>query len=107
MAVEGFFDVFKLYQNGYPNAVALMGSTISSKQASLLEKTGKRIIVMLDGDEAGKKGTEEVIKKLQGKQPLKIIRLRKNVQPEETPKEVLREMMEWDSKNLYSFFYLC
>lgn len=105
--VEGFFDVFKLYQNGYPNAVALMGSTISNKQASILEKTGKRIIVMLDGDEAGKKGTKEVIKKLRGKQPLKIIRLRRNVQPEQTPKEILREMMEWDSKNLYSFFYLC
>jgi hypothetical protein len=34
MAVEGFFGVFKLYQNGNPNAVALMGSMIGSRQAS-------------------------------------------------------------------------
>jgi DNA primase len=91
--VEGFFDVFKLHQNGYPNVVALMGSTISNKQAKLLIKTRKKTTVMLDGDEAGKKGTKEVAEKLKGKLPLKVIKLAKNIQPESLGKSQLMKCL--------------
>ena len=34
--VEGFFSVFRLWQAGLPNAVALMGSSLSGEQKKLL-----------------------------------------------------------------------
>ncbi len=61
--VEGFFDCMKLHQAGVPKVVALMGSTLSAAQEELL-RTGAsswdRIILMLDEDEAGRAGRDDI-----------------------------------------------
>jgi DNA primase len=61
--VEGFFDCMKVTQAGFP-CVALMGSTMSSAQETLLGDFG-HVVVMLDGDEAGKIATEKIVDRLQ------------------------------------------
>jgi DNA primase len=53
VVVEGFFDLIRVSEAGFP-CVALMGSTVSERQAALL--TFKYITLLLDGDEAGKAG---------------------------------------------------
>lgn len=61
--VEGFFDCIKLHQNGWHKVVALMGSTMSAAQEELIRRhTNGRshVIVMLDEDEAGKFGREDI-----------------------------------------------
>jgi len=61
--VEGFFDCMKLHQAGYRKVVALMGSTMSPGQEDLIRKhtnAESRIIVMLDEDEAGKAGRDDI-----------------------------------------------
>ena len=61
--VEGFFDCMKLHQHGYRKVVALMGSTMSAAQEELIRKhtNGEsQIIVMLDEDEAGNAGREDI-----------------------------------------------
>ncbi len=90
--VEGFFDVFRLYQAGY-DAIALMGSSISDYQAYLLEKLDKKIIIMLDGDDAGRKGTEKLIEKLGHKIDYEIIYLPENKQPDDFGENELREII--------------
>src|SRR5205823_6381798 len=50
--VEGFFDVMKVAQAGFPNVVGLMGTALSLAQETLLESF-REIVVMLDGDPAG------------------------------------------------------
>lgn len=62
--VKGFFGVFWLYQNGYKNAVALMGKEISDKQAELLISASDRFTIFLDGDEPGRAASKEVVSKL-------------------------------------------
>jgi DNA primase len=65
--VEGFFDCMKLHQAGYRKVVALMGSTMSAAQEELVRKHTDRnsqIIVMLDEDEAGKAGREDIAVRL-------------------------------------------
>jgi len=65
--VEGFFDSMKLYQNGCRKAVALMGSSMSPTQEELIRKHSERkthIIVMLDEDEAGRAGREDIAVRL-------------------------------------------
>jgi len=61
--VEGFFDCMKLWQHGYRRVVALMGSIMSGAQEELIRKYTDRksqVIVMLDEDEAGRLGREDI-----------------------------------------------
>lgn len=61
--VEGFFGCMKLHQSGCRKVVALMGSTMSEAQEELIRKStnGKsQVIVMLDEDEAGRVGREDI-----------------------------------------------
>lgn len=67
LIVEGFFDVMKLHQHGYRKVIALMGSTMSAAQEELIRKHTDRnsqVIVMLDEDEAGRAGREDVAVRL-------------------------------------------
>ncbi len=67
LIVEGFFDCMKLHQHGCRKAVALMGSTMSTAQEESIKRhIGPRsqIIVMLDEDEAGRAGREDIAVRL-------------------------------------------
>jgi len=65
--VEGFFGCMKLHQHGCRKVVALMGSTLSATQEELIRKhtnRHSRVIVMLDEDEAGRTGREDIAVRL-------------------------------------------
>jgi len=65
--VEGFFGCMKLHQHGCHKVVALMGSSMSIAQEDLIRKhtTHKsQVILMLDEDEAGRVGREEIAVRL-------------------------------------------
>lgn len=51
IVVEGFADVMRLWQLGFPNVTAVMGNSISEVQLDLMEKTGaKAIKLFFDND---------------------------------------------------------
>lgn len=61
--VEGFFGCMNLHQHGCRKVVALMGSSMSSEQEELIRKytnQNSRILLMLDEDEAGRAGRENI-----------------------------------------------
>ena len=61
--VEGFFDAMKLHQHGCRKVVALMGSTMSAAQEELIRQhtnSQSHVIVMLDENEAGQAGREDI-----------------------------------------------
>lgn len=65
--VEGFFGAIKLWQLGVKRVVALMGSTLSTAQADLIRRhtdSRSRVLVMLDEDEAGRAGREDIVQRL-------------------------------------------
>ena len=65
--VEGFFGCMKLHQHGCRKVVALMGSTMSPVQEELIRKhtdRHSRVIVMLDEDEPGQVGREDIAVRL-------------------------------------------
>jgi DNA primase len=65
--VEGFFGCMKLHQHGCRRVVALMGSTMSAAQEELIRKhtdSRSQVIVMLDEDEAGRAGREDIATRL-------------------------------------------
>ena len=61
--VEGFFDCMKVMQAGFPS-VALMGSTMSNAQEELIREHFAHVVVMLDGDDAGRGAAEGIADRL-------------------------------------------
>jgi DNA primase len=63
LMVEGFFSCMKLHQLGFRKVVALMGSTLSAAQEELLRQhtsQHSQIVVLLDEDEAGRAGRDDL-----------------------------------------------
>ena len=63
LIVEGFFDAMKIHDHGYRKVVAIMGATLSSVQEELIRQhttSDSHVIVMLDENEAGKAGREDI-----------------------------------------------
>lgn len=56
--VEGYFAVLKLFELGFANVVASMGSSLSEAQAQLLSEYANDVTILYDGNGAGRAGTE-------------------------------------------------
>lgn len=54
---EGNFDVLAVHQAGFPNVVAPLGTAFTAEQARLLKRYVSRVVVLFDGDTAGRKAT--------------------------------------------------
>lgn len=54
---EGNMDCISLYQAGFTNAIAPLGTAFTKDQANILTRYNKDVYLALDSDEAGKKST--------------------------------------------------
>lgn len=83
--VEGQFDVVAMMNKGYENTVAISGTGFSEEQLRLIQKplsSGQKIIMCLDGDEAGQKASHRIFKMFpEIHKSLYIIRLNAGVDP--------------------------
>ena len=61
---EGYMDVIALHAAGFPNAIATLGTAITSEQARVLSRYTKRIIISYDADEAGQKAAKRAMQLL-------------------------------------------
>lgn len=50
---EGYMDVISMHQAGFTNAVASLGTALTSQHASLLKRYTNEVILSYDSDEAG------------------------------------------------------
>ncbi|MDO4298078.1 MAG: DNA primase [Lachnospiraceae bacterium] len=53
LVCEGYMDVISMHQAGFTNAVASLGTALTSQHASLLKRYTNEIILTYDSDEAG------------------------------------------------------
>jgi len=70
IVVESSFDAIRLWQAGFPNAVATLGGSISDINIQLLNKYASKIIIMTDNDEAGRALGMNIANKLKNKDVL-------------------------------------
>jgi len=91
VVVEGFFDCMKVKQAGYP-CVALMGSSLSEQQEEMLCSEFGRVILMFDGDDAGKGVTEDCSRRLVRRVFVKAVHLLDGQQPDQLPAD---ELQRW------------
>ena len=62
LLVEGPLDVIQLHQAGFGNAVAALGTALTTEQLQRLQRTGtKRLWLAYDGDSAGANATARLI----------------------------------------------
>lgn len=55
LVCEGYTDFLRLYENGFTNSVASLGTSITDAQINLLSRFTKNIFIIYDGDIAGRK----------------------------------------------------
>lgn len=92
--VEGFFDCMKVAQAGFP-CVALMGSTMSAAQEKYLADHFGLVVLMLDGDDAGRGATAEIAERLQRSVfQVKTVELDDGVQPDELSEKELKAELD-------------
>ena len=92
--VEGFFDAMKLHQHGCRKVVALMGSTLSTAQEELIKQhtdNHSHVIVMLDENEAGKAGREDIACRLS---KFCFVRVHQFDQPDMEPEHLTPEEVQ-------------
>ena len=53
--VEGYMDTISLYQAGFENVVASMGTSLTKEQARLVKRYSSNVLISYDGDFAGQK----------------------------------------------------
>lgn len=53
--VEGYMDTISLYQAGFENVVASMGTSLTKEQARLVKRYSNNVLISYDGDFAGQK----------------------------------------------------
>lgn len=92
IVTEGIFDCLKLWQAGY-KAVAILGSSLSETQEHLLATNFKQIILLFDGDAAGRKATDECLKRLARRAFVRVIELPDGQQPDQLSAEELQSLV--------------
>ena len=68
--VESSFDAIRLWQAGFPNAIATLGGSISDTNIQNLNKYASTIILMVDNDGAGRALGKTIANKLKNKNVL-------------------------------------
>ena len=58
---EGYMDVIALHAAGFENAVATLGTAITSEQARMLARYTKKVFLSYDSDEAGQKAANRAM----------------------------------------------
>lgn len=93
--VEGYFDVMHLVKLGYENVVALCGVSLTDRQCDLIFRYCNKIVLMLDGDEAGQTSLNKSMLKAQSKNLFThIVSLPQDKDPDDLNKEVLEFIVQ-------------
>lgn len=93
IVVEGFFDCLKVYQAGFRSVAALMGSVLYERQRWLLRERFRQIILMLDGDQAGRRASAMIAARLAGGCPVRVIELAVGMQPDQLPESIIQRIL--------------
>ena len=82
VVVEGYTDCLAARQAGIDDVVAVLGTALGEKHAKLLRRYVDRIVIVLDGDDAGRRRTDEILDVLLAEPiDLRIARLPSGIDP--------------------------
>ena len=85
--VEGQFDVIGLWQDGFVNAVAAFGSSLTLHQLEKIEYLFDEVVILTDGDEPGRTAAEKWQRQLASRVPARVPEMPKDKDPDDLSKE--------------------
>ncbi len=61
LVMEGYTDVVAARQSGVQPVVAVLGTALGEEHVKILKRFAKRVVLVLDGDEAGQRRADQVL----------------------------------------------
>ncbi len=84
LVMEGYTDVVAARQAGVEPVVAVLGTALGEEHVKILKRFAQRVVLVLDGDEAGQRRAEEVLELfIRADVDLRILTLPNNNDPAE------------------------
>ena len=84
VVTEGYTDCLKLQQAGLMNTVATLGTALTESHVTLLKRLAKTVVLVYDGDKAGKDASERALSKFLAQNvDLRILTLPDDLDPDE------------------------
>jgi DNA primase len=93
IVVEGYFDCVRVHQAGFSFVVALMGSSLSASQERVLAERFERVVLMLDGDAAGRAASRLLNTRLSGTCSVAQVNVPEGAQPDQLSPTVIRDLI--------------
>lgn len=91
--VEGYFDCLRVHRAGLPWVVALMGSSLSAEQEKGLLDAFDRVILLLDGDAAGRAASRAIATRLSKRCLVSEVRVPDGTQPDQLSLAAIRQLL--------------
>ncbi|MBD5632032.1 MAG: DNA primase, partial [Clostridia bacterium] len=86
--VEGYMDTISLYQAGFRNVVASMGTSLTKEQARLIKRYTDNVLISYDGDGAGQKANMRGLEILKSEAiNVKVVPLPEGLDPDDVIKQ--------------------
>ena len=86
--VEGYMDTISLYQAGFKNVVASMGTSLTQEQARLIKRYADTVLISYDGDGAGQKANMRGLEILKSEGlNVKVVPLPEGLDPDDVIKQ--------------------
>ena len=86
--VEGYMDTISLYQAGFKNVVASMGTSLTQEQARLIKRYADTVLISYDGDGAGQKANMRGLEILKDEGlNVKVVPLPEGLDPDDVIKQ--------------------
>ncbi|MDV5972678.1 DNA primase [Streptococcus canis] len=105
--MEGFMDVIAAYRSGYENAVASMGTALTSEHVNHLKQITKKVVLTYDGDDAGQNAIAKSLELLKDF-VVEIVRIPNKMDPDEFVQrhspEVFADLLEQSRISSVEFF---
>jgi DNA primase len=97
---EGYMDVIALYQGGFKNAVASLGTSLTPEQVNIIKRYADEIIICYDSDNAGINATNRAIGLLLNASTdkdlkIKVLQVQNAKDPDEYIKNFGSENFKW------------
>lgn len=93
---EGNIDVITLHQAGFDNAVASMGTALTTEQTRILSRFTKELVLCYDNDNAGKAATEKAITLLENSEfNVRVLQLPRRLQDGEYVKQDVDDFIKF------------
>jgi DNA primase len=93
IVVEGYFDCLRVHRAGLPWVVALMGSSLSAEQENALREAFDRVVLLLDGDAAGRAASRAIAARLSRRSWVAEVQVPDGAQPDQLSLAAIQQLL--------------